>query len=83
MFNGMLVGSLEEMPRSPGRYRYEPYRGLGHYEMQMLRRSGGSPRCCYDAGDERVSFTIHDCPEYGVLELIDFEISPRNVHEPK
>ena len=77
MFDGMPVGCFEQMPRSPGCYRYEPYRGPGHYEMQTLRRSGGSPRCFYDADDGRVSFTVRDCPKYGVLELYDFDILPR------
>jgi len=80
-FDGMAVGRFEEpdFPRSPGRYRYEPYRGPGHYEMQTQRRAGGSPRCYYDAQDVRVTFTVRDCPEYGVLELCDFETTPRNV----
>jgi hypothetical protein len=76
MFDGMPVGCFEQMPRSPGRYRYEPYRGPGHYEVQTLRRSGGNPRCYYESGAERVSFTVRDCPEYGVLELYEFETFP-------
>ena len=77
MFEGMEVGVFEgvDSPRSPGRYRYEPYRGPGHYEMQTRRRSGESPRCYYDRDGVRVSFTVRDCPEYGVLELCDFESS--------
>jgi hypothetical protein len=39
MFDGMAVGFFEEVkpPSSPGLYRYMPYRGPGHYEMQTLR----------------------------------------------
>ena len=39
MFDGKPVGYFEEreLPRVPGRYRYMPYRGLGHYEMQRRR----------------------------------------------
>jgi len=75
MFNGMAVGLFKDAdyPRTPGRYRYEPFRGPGHYEMQTRRRSGESPRCYYDSAGVRVSFTVRDCSEYGVLELSDFE----------
>lgn len=78
LFEGMEVGCFEdEMPRAAGRFRYMPYRGSGHHEMQMQRRAGNSPRCYYDVDDVRVSFNVCDCPEYGVLELCDFEISTR------
>jgi hypothetical protein len=50
-----------------------PYRGFGHLEMQTERRSGGTPHCYYDTDKERVSFNIINCPNYGVLELADFE----------
>jgi len=78
--DGMPVGYFEEteMPRVAGRFRYMPYRGAGHYEMQTLRKAGDCPRCYYDAGDSRVSFVVRDCPDYGVLELDDFETSPRS-----
>ena len=74
------VGVFEERdhPRSPGRYRYMPFRGLGHLSMQKHLRAGGNPRCYYDIGDVRVSFTVRDCPEYGVLELEKFEVSERD-----
>ena len=75
MFEGTEVGIFLELPRSPGRYRYEPYRGPGHYEMQRRLGSGESPRCYYDSGGVRVSFNVSRCPEYGVLELNNFESS--------
>src|SRR5215472_15292670 len=80
-FQGTEVGFFREseMPRASGRFRYEPYRGPVHYDMQTVRRTGGCPRCYYDAGDVRVTFTVRDSPEYGVLELCDFEFSSRNL----
>ena len=76
----MPVGIFEdqEFPRSPGRYRYLAYRGMGHYQMQTQLKAGSTPRCFYDDGDFHISFTVHACPDYGVLELRDFEISPRD-----
>ena len=73
-FNGMPVGYFEESeyPRQDGRYRYMPYRGPGHYQMQTERREKGHVRCYYTVGPERVSFAVLDCPEYGCLELGDF-----------
>ncbi|WP_161602237.1 hypothetical protein [Tautonia marina] len=44
--------------------------------MQSLLRVGGSPRCYYEAEGRRVFFTVGSCPEYGVLELRDFESTP-------
>lgn len=62
-------------PRSPGCYRYEPYRGSGHYELQTILRAGGSPRCAYQAEDGCIAFTVVGCPKYGVLELAGFEFT--------
>jgi hypothetical protein len=79
MFEGMPVGIFmeAEWPREDGRYRYMPYRGLGHYRMQTRRREKGSARCYFDDGRERVCFTVADCPEYGVLVLVDFEVGAK------
>lgn len=79
MFEGMPVGIFleSEWPRHGGRYRYMPYRGLGHYQMQTQRREKGNARCYYDVGSERVSFTVADCPEYGILVLVDFEVEAK------
>jgi hypothetical protein len=75
MFKGMPVGYFEEpeYPRRSGPYRYMPYRGPGHYQMQTQRREKGGVRCYYEVGSGRVSFAVLDCPEYGVLELADFK----------
>jgi hypothetical protein len=74
LFNGRAVGLFGQFPSAPGRYRYEPYRGLGHYEMQKLLHAGGAARCHYDVGERRVAFTVKQCPEYGVLELDEFQM---------
>jgi hypothetical protein len=68
---GYFAGS--DGPRSPGCYRYEPYRGSGYYEMQTILRAGGSLRCVYESKDGCVAFTVVGCPKYGVLELAGFE----------
>jgi hypothetical protein len=76
-FDGMAVGFFggAEHPSAPGRYKYIPYRGPGHYEVQTRLRSGRKPRCYYDRDGVRVSFVVGECPEYGVLELGDFQSS--------
>jgi len=80
MLDGIPVGYFEgnDFPSSPGRYRYMPFRGPGHYVMRKQLSAGGRPRCYYDAGDIRVSFAVRDCPEYAVLDLCDFENSPQS-----
>jgi len=67
---------VEPPPHQPGRCRYTPVDGPGHEEMQAMRRTGLHPRCYYDTGVGRVSFTVRDCPRYGLLDLIDFESGP-------
>jgi len=44
-FDGMAVGYFvgNDGPRSAGSYRYESYRGPGHYEMYTLREAGAGP----------------------------------------
>jgi hypothetical protein len=78
MFDGLPVGCFEEAayPSAPGRYRYMPYRGAGHYFMHQKRRESGAAHCTYECGGRRVSFVVIDCPEYGVLELRDFAEAP-------
>jgi len=77
-FNGGPVGIFlgSEMPLTPGRYKYELYRGGSHYKMQVLCRTGYSPRCYYDKDGVRVSFTVQICSEYGILDLSDFVQMP-------
>ena len=70
----LQVGVFEEpqYPKNPGRYRYEPYRGPGHLELQEKLRSGGTARCHYENNKEQIYFAVVSCPEYGVLELTNF-----------
>jgi hypothetical protein len=77
-FGGMPVGRFREgdAPHAPGGYSYEPFRGLGHYDMQTCLGAGGSPRCYYEAEGQNIAFTVNACSEYGVLELCDFEFTP-------
>jgi hypothetical protein len=73
-YKGMPVGFLEEEghPTAPGRYRYMPYRGVGHYEMQTALKEGSRPRCSLGTSNRGVSFAVSASPEYGVLELVEF-----------
>ena len=66
----MPVGCFENqcVLSMPGRFRYMPYRGPGHHEMQMALRNGQRPRCTISD----TSFEIVECPEYGVLVLSAF-----------
>ena len=77
-FGAFEAGTFEAdpPPREPGRVRYTPSDGPGHEEMQVMRRVGLQPRCHYEDGAERVSFTVRDCPRYGLLDLSDFTRGP-------
>ena len=78
--NGLAVGYFlgAEYPRQDGRYRYMPYRGPGHYQLGVALREGHVARCHFETNEARVSFAVLSCPEYGVLELRDFQVSARN-----
>lgn len=75
----MPVGYFEEpeFPNIDGSYRYMPFRGQGHYQLQVALREQGKARCSYESGDKRVEFNVRSCPQYGVLELTDFERKPK------
>ena|ERR1700722_10405025 len=73
-YKDMPVGVFQEeaFPTAPGHYRYMPYRGGGHYEMQKALHAGSRPRCTFRTLDRVVSFAVVDCPEPHVLELVEF-----------
>jgi hypothetical protein len=69
-FEGHVVGCFEEAayPSEPGRYRYMPYRGPGHYDLtQALARAAA--RCSYSGEHGTVEFDVAAVPEYGVLQI--------------
>ena len=60
-------------PRTDGLYHYMPYRGPGHLHMQQQPKSPGFARCSYRDSSSEVSFTVVECPSYGVLRLTSFD----------
>jgi hypothetical protein len=77
-FESHAVGLFRDQafPVEAGEYAYEPYRGLGHYEMQTALRNDAQVICKYMLNDQRVSFRVLSCPRYGVLNLSEFQIEP-------
>jgi hypothetical protein len=74
-FESSAVGVFRDpFPIEPGEYVYDPYRGPGHYDMQMALRSGAEVICKYMLNGQRVSFRVLSCPRYGVLNLSGFQI---------
>jgi len=75
MFEGKPVGYFRESkyPLANGIYRYMPFRGPGHYEMQNSLISSGKAHCYYKVNATIVKFKVVDCPRYGVLELEEFK----------
>ncbi len=76
-FEGNAVGYFmeEPLPKAPGRYRYVPYRGPGHYRLGVALSSSG-PQCChYVADGKKIQFTVKAWVSYGLLELSGFELS--------
>lgn len=75
-FAGEAVGFFVDAisPDSDGLFRYEPYRGNGHWLMHQQLRQSGSARCSYVDAGRKVSFVVIACPEYGVLNLSSFSV---------
>jgi hypothetical protein len=73
-FDGDHVGCFEGIdgyPTTPGKYRYMPFRGPGHYEMREACARRGSARCSYRTAEGVVEFTARPANEYGALEISD------------
>lgn len=79
LFEGDSVGLLFERPNSECEVRYEPYRGIGHKNMQDALREGDVVICeiaqkPLKKTKQKVKrpiwcFTVYSCPEYGVLKV--------------
>jgi hypothetical protein len=75
-FEDRPVGYFEDdqLPCSPGSYRYVPYRGPGHLQLQQALVSQGPQRCHYIAKNAKRYFTVVACPAHGLLELANFDV---------
>ena len=67
-FEEHAVGYFEDqLPSSPGQYRYMPFRGPGHLRLVEAFASSGSQRCYYVIEGEKRYFTVLKTPSHGVL----------------
>ena len=59
-FEGKEVGLIDTtaLRARPGKYSYEPYRGIGHYDFSMALRQSGSVECYCESGKKAVVFTV-------------------------
>jgi hypothetical protein len=71
---GRPVGVFETdaAPDAPGRYRYMPYRGPGHYALATALQEGERPYCCCRTPARTIYFRVTGVPAAHVLELDDF-----------
>jgi hypothetical protein len=74
-FKGVPIGRFETAtyPTKPGSYPYLPYHEGGHDLMQVRLQLYGRARCYYDTETARVFFSVVANPEYGRVELTEFE----------
>ena len=71
-FEGNEVGYFEDtLPRAAGRYRYMPYRGPGHSDMQSKLKNGEPAVCHFLVNGLKLRFTVNECPEYGVVSVTE------------
>ena len=76
-YKGQRVGyfeAIESYPTAPGKYRYMPYRAIGHLKMIEECARDGAARCTYTAKSGTIAFTVRTAGEYGLLEIS--EIAP-------
>ena len=82
-FKGQHVGYFEAMdayPSAPGKYRYMPYRGIGHLKMIEECARAGMARCTYAGAHGTMEFTVRTAGEYGMLEISEIsEIGAANI----
>lgn len=73
-FEGKAVGLFEgfKYPAIDGEYQYEPYRGIGHFEMWKTIKERGIAVCFYIKGNVKVVFNVKDSGKYGKLILTEF-----------
>lgn len=73
-FEGQPVGTfkgLDAFPTTPGKFRYDPFRGLGHLKMIEACQRHGFARCTYTSAKGTVELTVRTVDEYGVLEILN------------
>jgi hypothetical protein len=76
-FNGQSVGYFEGIdayPTTPGKFRYMPYRAIGHLKMIEACARDGSARCTYTGSSGPMACTVRTAGEYGLLDIS--EIAP-------
>ena len=59
-FDEQPVGHFENVgyPSQPGRFKYIPYRGLGHALMAAALRQGEVAGCWFEHNGKRVAFDV-------------------------
>jgi hypothetical protein len=59
-FEKNVVGVFKTLrfPIKDGKYKYEPYRGIGHYEMWQTIKEKEFAICYYANGNEKISFKV-------------------------
>jgi hypothetical protein len=67
---GTFLGSVQ--PAEDGVFDYEPFRGLGHYEMWQEIEKHGFAKCAHELNGRRCTFEARDAGQYGKLALSGF-----------
>jgi hypothetical protein len=68
LFQGRAVGYFEDLieyPPSPGKYRYEPYRSFGSYQLGEQCRRDGNAICSFrtETGDVEIRVRLDIDPK--------------------
>ena len=76
-FHDLPTGILKRKPSppTPGLWKYEPFRGPGHFRFSRTL-SSGKPAECFYVDTSRVDFTVNAVPDYGILEVAAVSTGP-------
>jgi hypothetical protein len=76
IFDGGAAGEFRtwRWPQRDGVYTYMPYRSVSHLRMHERLQQTGSARCHYVRDGRHVWFSVIGFPDYGRLQLAQFEI---------
>ena len=69
---GLFVGNAQ--PAVDGVFEYEPFRGLGHYEMWQEIERNGFAKCARESNGAACTFEVRDAGQYGKLALSGFSL---------
>ena len=77
-FHGLPAGTFAdgEAPTEPGIYKYEPFRGIGHYEFIKYLQLHGVAECFFESGASNAYFLVSAIQAPGQMAVSSVSDTP-------